>query len=195
MFKKALTIATTLALAASAFSGCSAAPAKDDGKLSAVQSVLLGFLSMYIWTLLFSHMELDFRVVLLFSFIIYGTGLAACIATVAPKSERYFLKVQGATKGMDIALYKWFRNNPNRIVTIGKSVDCSLQLSWDIQSDVAPIQAEIRLLKHVPYLYALEPGVFISGKPLRTNKRKRLYHGSTFIIGQTTFTYIEKDLC
>lgn len=155
--------------------------------------VLLGFLSMYVWTILFSHMELDFRVLLLFSFIIYGVGLAACIATVAPKSERYFLKVHGATKGLDIALYKWFRNNPGRIVTIGKSVDCSLQLVWDIQSDIAPVQAEIRLIKNAPYLNALEPGVFIKGESLPIDKKKRLYHGDSFDIGQTTFTYIEKD--
>lgn len=156
-------------------------------------SVLLGFFSMYLWALLFSKMELDFRVELLFSFLIFGVGLAACIATVAPHSEHYFLKVQGATKTMDIALYKWFRSEPNRIVTIGKSVDCSLQLSWDIQSSIAPIQAEIRLMKNIPYLFALEPGVFISNKPLRINKKKRLYHGTTFVIGKTTFTYLEKD--
>ena len=156
-------------------------------------SVLLGFFSMYLWDLLFSQMEMDFRVVLLFSFLIFGVGIAACIATIAPRSEHYFLKVQGATKTMDIALYKWFRSEPNRIVTIGKSVDCSLQLSWDIQSSIAPIQAEIRLKKNIPYLYALESGVFIASKPLRINKKKRLYHGSTFVIGKTTFTYLEKD--
>lgn len=156
-------------------------------------SFLLGFFSMYLWTLLFSHMELDFRVLLLFSFIIFGVGIGTGIATVAPRSEHYFLKVQGATKTMDIALFKWFRNEPNRIVTIGKSVDCSLQLSWDIQSSIAPVQAEIRLKKNIPYLIALEPGVFVSNKPLHINKKKRLYHGTTFVIGKSTFTYLEKD--
>ena len=46
MFKKAITIATTLALAASAFAGCSAAPAKDDGKLSVVCTIF----PIYDWT-------------------------------------------------------------------------------------------------------------------------------------------------
>ena len=155
--------------------------------------VLLGFLSMYAWTFLFCHTELDYRVLLLFSFIIFSVGLGVCMATVAPHSEHYYLKIQGATKGMDIALYKWFRNDPDRIVTIGKSVDCSLQLSWDIQGDVAPVQAEIRLKKKRPYLIALEPGVYINGKPLEANKKVRLYHGKSFTIGQTSFTYIEKD--
>lgn len=162
-------------------------------KLLLIISVLLGFISMYAWTLLFQYMELDFRVSLLFSFIIFGIGQAACIATVSPRSEHYYLKVQGATKGMDIALYKWFRNSPSRVVTIGKSVDCSLQLSWDIQGNVAPIQAEIRLKRQTPYLIPLEPGVFLYGKPAKVNKKIRLHHGRTFTIGQTTFTYIEKD--
>ena len=162
-------------------------------KLMLLIGVLLGFLSMYAWTLLFSYMELDFRTLLMLSFIIFGVGLAACIASIAPRSERYFLKVQGATKGMDIALYKWFRNQPDRIVTIGKSVDCSLQLSWDLQSDIAPIQSEIRFIRRTPYLIPLEQGVFVNGKPVRENKKIRLYHGKSFSIGKTTFTYIEKD--
>ena len=156
-------------------------------------AVLIGVISMNAWSLLFTHTELDYRVLLLFSFILFSVGLSACLATVAPRSEHYFLKVQGATKGMDIALYKWFRSNPERIVTIGKSVDCSLQLSWDIQGDVAPVQAEIRLKNRTPYLIALEPGVYINNKPVASNKMVRLYHGKTFTIGQTTFTYIEKD--
>ena len=158
-----------------------------------ILGVLLGFLSMYAWTFFFRYMELDFRVLLLLSFIIFGVGLAVCIAMVAPRSERYFLKVQGAVKEMDVALYKWFRNQPDRVVTIGKSVDCSLQLSWDIQSDVAPVQAEIRFRNQRLYLKALEPGVFLNGRPARVDKKIRLYHGRTFTIGQTTFTYIEKD--
>ena len=162
-------------------------------KLMLFLGVLLGFVSMYAWTLLFRYMELDFRVLLMLSFIIFGIGLAACIAIAVPRSERYFLKVQGAVKEMDVALYKWFRNQPDRVVTIGKSVDCSLQLSWDIQSNVAPVQAEIRFRKQKPYLIALEPGVFLNGKAARVNKKYRLYHGRSFVIGQTTFTYIEKD--
>lgn len=156
-------------------------------------SVFLGFLSMYAWSLLFQGMELDFRVMLLFSFFIFSFGLAACVAKVAPRSEHFFLNIQGASKGMDIALYKWFRENPNNVVTIGKSVDCLLQLSWDIQSNIAPVQAEIRLRQQVLYLIALEPGVYMNGIPLPVGKKTRLYHGRSFTIGQTTFTYLEKD--
>lgn len=156
-------------------------------------TVGLSFVSMYAWAVLFKFMELDYRVSLLYSFIIYAVGLAACIATVAPRSERYFLKVEGAAKGMDIALYKWFRNQPERVVTIGKSVDCTLQLSWDIQGDVAPVHADIRMSHSTPYLSAIEPGIVVNGKPLDMGERVRLHHGKSFTIGMTTFTYIEKD--
>jgi len=162
-------------------------------KLLLIISVLVGFLSMYVWSFFFVYMELDFRVLLLFSFIVYAVGLAACMATVVPRSERYFLRVQGAAKGMDIALYKWFRNQPGRVVTIGKSVDCSLQLSWDIQNDVAPVQAEIFFENNIPYLSALEPGVYVEGKPVEVDDKIPLHHGKSFTIGQTTFTYVEKD--
>lgn len=156
-------------------------------------TLALGLLSMCLWVLFYQRAELDFRVLLLLSFVIYSVGMAVSIATIAPRSERYFLNVQGAVKEMDVALYKWFRNNPDRVVTIGKSVDCSLQLSWDVQSAVAPVQAEIRLVHKTPYLVALEPGVFVKGNPIRLNRKVRLFHGKSFTIGQTTFTYIEKD--
>lgn len=155
--------------------------------------ILLGFLSMYAWKIFFHYLELDSRVLLLISFCIFSVGLVACMATITTGSERFFLKIQGATKTTDIALYKWFRNNQGKAVTLGKSVDCSLQLSWDIQSEIAPIQAEIRIIKQMPYLIPLEPGVFIHAKPAHVNKKIRLYHGKSFTIGKTTFTYIEKD--
>lgn len=157
-------------------------------------SVITGFLSMHLWSLFFFSRIIDFRVMLLFSFIIFAVGIAASIAMSAPRSERYFLKVQGAIKEMDVALYKWLRNNPNRVVTIGKSVDCSLQLSWDINGYVAPKHAEICLKEQTPYLTALEEGIFFEGEALVSGQTVRLYHGKSFTIGNTTFTYIEKDM-
>ena len=158
-----------------------------------ILSVVIGLLSMLVWNIFYTLSELDFRVVLLFSFLFYYLSMAVSVATAAPRSERYFLKVEGAVKTMDVALYKWLRDDPHRAVTIGKSVDCSLQLSWDLQSDIAPVQAEIRLLHKVPYLIPKHSGVFIKKLPLRPNLRVRLVHGRSFTIGKTTFTYIEKD--
>lgn len=147
-----------------------------------------------LWSLFYNYGIIEFRIILLIGMISYGTGLAACIATSAPRSERYFLHVQGAVKEMDIAIFKWFRSSPDRVVTIGKSVDCSLQLSWDFMGDVAPVHAEIRMRHNAPYLRALEEGVIVNNKLMKVGQEMWLYHGMSFTISNTTFTYIEKDL-
>ncbi|MBQ8989873.1 MAG: E3 ubiquitin protein ligase [Prevotella sp.] len=158
-----------------------------------IGAFVVGLVSTYLWTWLYAGSTVDYRVTLLINFILFAVAMAISIAKSAPRSERYFLTVSGIIKQMDVALYKWFKANPNDVVTIGHSVDSHLQLSWDIQSKIAPIQAEIRLDRGVPRLYALEEGVFVAGKPAELGKGIRLYHGKTFTIGQTTFTYIEKD--
>ena len=122
-------------------------------------------------------------------------AIALCIAYVSPRSERFFLHVEGAIKEMDIALYKWYKAVPSQIITIGKSVDCNIQLSWDINGQVAPVHAEIRRQHASMRLRALEEGVTVNdGKPLPVGKEEWLYHGKSFTVGNTTFTYIEKDL-
>ena len=157
-------------------------------------AVAVSMISMNLWSSLYMFIGLDFRVLLLFSYMIYAIGMALAIASAAPKSEHYFLHVQGAVKTMDIALYKWFRANPGAVVSIGKSVDCSLQLSWDLQGNVAPVHAEIKMKKGNLYLTPLEEGVLINGKSRKVDKPIRLYHSSRFQIGKTIFTYQEKDL-
>ena len=77
---------------------------------------------------------------------------------------------------------------------IGKSVNCDLQMTWDITSPIAPEQAEVKMVNGYLYLTALEEGILFNKKPLKTNVRKKLYHGTKFVIGKTTFTYLEKDL-
>lgn len=136
----------------------------------------------------------DFRVLQLISLMIYNVILALALAYDVKRSEHYFLHVEGAIKTMDIALYKWLRVSPSAVVTIGKSVACDLQLSWDIESDVAPHQAEIRFHNGHPCLFACEEGVLNNnGKPVNEDDYLRLYHGTKFRIGNTLFTYVEKD--
>ena len=157
-------------------------------------AVGLSLVSMVVWSSLYMKIGVDFRVLLLYSFMLYTIGMALAIAAAAPKSEHYFLHVEGAVKTMDVALYKWFRANPKAVVTIGKSVDCSLQLSWDLQGHVAPTHAEISMYKGKLRLLALEDGVSVSGRPLKPGKYVRLFHGRQFQIGRTQFTYQEKDI-
>jgi hypothetical protein len=163
-------------------------------KQSVIISCIAGMVSMNIWDFILVDTTMDYRLMLLISFIVYSATIAICLPNVTHRSDYYFLSVTGAVKPMDIALYKWFRTEPNGIITIGKSVDCNLQISWELSIPVAPIQAEIRMRKGVLRLYAIEDGVTVGGKPWPLNKGLRLYHGTSFTIGKTTFTYKEKDI-
>lgn len=155
----------------------------------------LGVLSMYLWSFFFRGiMLMDIRVLLLFSSIFLSVGIAVSVAELAPRSEHYFLNIKGAIKEMDVALFKWFMNNPDEVVTIGKSIDCSLQLSWDIKGQVAPIHAELRMIGDGVRLTAVESGVMIGEKPLPAGRSIWLYHNTQFSIGDTTFTYVERDI-
>ena len=159
-----------------------------------IESFCVAILAVLVWGFVFYNTILSYRLSLLAGFIVYAVAISLCIAKETPRSERYFLHVEGAIKEMDIALYKWMRNASDRVVTIGKSVDCSIQLSWDINGKAAPVQAEIRKYKRSIRLTALEEGVYVDNKPLAPEREIWLYHGRKFTIGNTTFTYVEKDL-
>lgn len=156
-------------------------------------SCIIGIISMFAWTNLYLHSMIDNREQLLLCFIIYNIAIAASVAVVAPRSERYFLHIEGAIKPMDIALYKWMRTSPSYKVTIGKSVNSNLQMSWDFGSQIAPIQAVITQEHGRLYLSAIEKGITVEEHPLPINQKIQLYHGKKFTIGKTVFTYIEKD--
>ena len=87
-----------------------------------------------------------------------------------------------------------FRSNADAVVTIGKSVDCHLQMTWDVGSTIAPVQAQVRRVRGQLTLVALEDGVMVDGQPLQPDVSLPLYHGTCFTIGHTKFTYLEKDI-
>ena len=162
--------------------------------MGATASIVFSIASMYLWNYSV-HSHIDTRDLLLVSCLIYGIGLAASLAINYPHSERYFLKVEGPIKTMEIALYKWMNARfIDRSVSIGKSVDSNLQMSWDMNSVIAPKQAELKLIGGNIYLIPLEHGVIFKGKPTKLDRRIRLYHGDHFTIGQTKFTYVEHDV-
>lgn len=150
--------------------------------------------SMYLWSFLSFNLSMDYRPYLLIAFEFFAIGIAISVAQSAPRSERYFLHASGAIKEMDIALYKWFASDPDAAVSIGKSVDCSIEMAWDIAPGIGPKQAEIRMFRDVPYLYAIDKGVKVKERNLRVGEKIRLYHGRMFRIGNTEFVYQERDI-
>ena len=156
--------------------------------------VLVSVALMFIGDLLITRISLDSRLFWLVTSCLYALGIAFGLAQAEPRSERYFLHTSGAAKEMDIALYKWFASDPSTVVSIGKSVDCSLEMSWDIAPGIGPRQAEIRLLRGRPYLFAVDNGIKVKKRNLRAGEKMRLYHGRMFRIGNTEFVYQERDI-
>lgn len=155
--------------------------------------LVLGICAMLLWAIQFRGANSDYRIFQLIIFMIYSLTLSLCIAYEAPRSDHYFLSMRGGIKPIDVAIFKWFKNNPDYIVTIGRSVDCSLQISWDMRNDIAPVQAEIKKKGSACILIPLEDGVVMGEKNLTPGKKITLYNGLRFFIGDTEFTYIEKD--
>ena len=151
-------------------------------------SVLISFLVLFIAT--FAK-----EILSMFSYMIYAAGFGIAIAVVHYVSEKYFLRVSGPVKERDIAIYKWMSvtGGFNR-VTIGKSIDCILEMNWDDSDNIADKQVEIYLENDRPYCKALSDGTRLAnGQFLQKNQVILLSHGTEFTIGNSLFTYIEKD--
>ena len=156
--------------------------------LGGLVSVLISFMVLYMAT--FAKEMLS-----MFSYMIYAAGFGIAIAVVHFVSEKYFLRISGPVKERDIAIYKWMSvtGGFNR-VTIGRSIDCILEMNWDDAVNIADKQVEIYLENDRPYCKALSDGTRLpSGQELRTGQTILLKHGTEFTVGNTLFTYIEKD--
>ncbi|MCQ2343919.1 MAG: E3 ubiquitin protein ligase [Paludibacteraceae bacterium] len=156
--------------------------------------LMVGVFSMLVWDIVFSNTSADYRLMLFISNLIFSFGLTLSIAVPMHSSENYVLHVSGCIKEMDVAIYKWFKQSASSHVTIGRSIDCGIQTSWDIQGNVAAVHAEIIQFRRKLYLVPLELGVYSGKKMLKVNHRYHLYHGRVFTIGTTTFTFHERDL-
>ncbi|MCC8120333.1 MAG: FHA domain-containing protein [Bacteroidales bacterium] len=161
--------------------------------LAILCSLLFVLISNYVWDYSV-NLNLNANLALLWSHLIYTVGLAVSLAVAAPKVGHNFLKVTGQRKPLDVAIYKWFDGGSDHI-TIGKSAGCNLQMSWSFDEPISPQQAAIIKNGNRYYLQAIEPGVFqANGQPVEVGENIRLYHGSQFRIGSTTFTYIEQEI-
>lgn len=154
-------------------------------------SLAMGIGNAIMWGLVGTLETKNQIILFILLFIFYAIALALTIARKLPVSEKYFLHVNGEVKEMDIALYKWLRQTPDAFVTIGRSVDCQLQISWDATSDIAPVHAIIRQRAGVPYLSSLDGDVIVGNHAIDESRQLRLRHGMSFQIGTTVFTFVE----
>lgn len=130
------------------------------------------------------------------AFMIYAAGLGASIAVVHYTSENYYLHIEGPTKERDIAIYKWMNvAGGSNHVTIGSSINCVIQMNWDNSDQIQEKQVELYIDNDHPYCLALTDGTVYGNdnRHLKAGDSVLLSHGSHFTIGNTKFTYIEKD--
>lgn len=154
-------------------------------------SLGVGTVSAFLWSFYTGAESMSDISHMLIGYIFFAVGTAVVVARALPRHERYFLHMSGPVKELDVALYKWFAQKPDAIVSIGKSVDCSIQITWDLKSRIAPVQAEVRMDRGLPRLYAVDGTVTLNGETVRHDHPARLYHNDAFVIGLTTFRYIE----
>jgi hypothetical protein len=156
--------------------------------LGGLISVAFSFLLLYV-------SNIDSEIISMFCYMLYAAGFGSAIAIVHFISQKYFLHAEGPSKERDIAIYKWMSVGGGfNKVSIGKSIDCLIQITWDEHGKVADKQAELYLENDRPYCRALDEGVsLINGRPLRKGDSIHLQHGTDIFIGNTKFTYIEKD--
>lgn len=163
--------------------------------ITLIAAISVAVFELILWTLLSMDTSWNSQAARLIAMSVISVSVAVLAVRVHPKSSRYFLHVEGPVKTMDIAIYKLFSSyGETREVTIGRSVDCTLQLSWDIQSDIASVQARITRRRGYMVLQVVEGVVMRGKKPMTRGKSFDLYNGLKFSIGKTEFTYIEKDI-
>ena len=153
--------------------------------------VVVGMASSLFWEMYAELQTVSELIRALFVFIGYGVAIAVCMAQPLSAGKHFFLHVSGSVKELDIALYKWLRSSPRTVVTIGKSVDCNLQLSWDLQSDVAPVQVKVYERHGIVRVCAVDGITLKGGKRLTLGKEYRIWHGESFQIGQTFLQLVE----
>ncbi|HOY32283.1 MAG TPA: hypothetical protein PKW80_10425 [Bacteroidales bacterium] len=156
--------------------------------IGGIISVLFSFIVLYLST--FAQ-----EIIGLFSYMLYAAGLGVAIAVVHFISQKYFLHTEGPMKDREIAIYKWMNVSGGfNKVTIGKSIDCVIQINWDDKGKIADKQVELYLENDRPYCKAISEGTILgSGRTLKVGDIIHLTHGTSFIIGNTKFTYVEKD--
>lgn len=148
-------------------------------------SVLFSFIILYLLTGPITSM---------FSYMLYSAGFGMSIAVVHFTSEKYFLRVSGPFKEREIAIYKWMSATGGfNKVSIGKSIDSTIQMNWDDSDNIADREVEVFRQNDRPFLKVIGDGVTQQGRTIPQNHTIALVNGTEFTIGKTTFTYVEKD--
>lgn len=160
------------------------------------EAILGGLISVVLSFVIIYGLSSSVPAIGVLAFMIYAAGLGASIAVVHYTSENYYLHIEGPTKERDIAIYKWMNvAGGSNHVTIGSSPNCVIEMNWDDSEEIREKQVELYIDNEHPYCLALTEGTTYGDEQrvLKEGDSILLVHGSSFTIGNTKFTYIEKD--
>jgi hypothetical protein len=160
------------------------------------EAILGGLISVVLSFVVIYALSSSVPAIGVLAFMIYAAGLGASIAVVHYTSENYYLHIEGPTKERDIAIYKWMNvAGGSNHVTIGSSPNCVIEMNWDDSAEIRDKQVELYIDNEHPYCRALTEGTTFGDEQrvLKEGDSILLVHGSHFTIGNTKFTYIEKD--
>lgn len=162
-------------------------------RLNMNKLMAVGILVLAVCFLITHNFYFDLRELYFYVFSFVYVAIALSVAYDTNRTWHCFLRVEGTMKKIEIAMFKWFCARPDSAVTLGRSVDSTIQITWDAKNKIAPLQAEIREHHGVLCLFPTEEGVSDhKDVPLPAEKPYKLYHGTRFKIGDLTFTYLEK---
>lgn len=162
---------------------------RPNHKLFLYSSAILALVLNFILTPLAS-VDSDLHYVrLIFGYMVFFVGVTFVLVKPDAKVKHQYLSVTGGFKPFEVALYKWFLINSNTVVTIGKSVDCSMNMSIAIGGDIAPVHCSIKMINGVHKLCISDNDVELNGHKAKYHKEYRLYYGDVFQIGNVKFRY------
>ena len=129
----------------------------------------------------------------LFGLMFFGAGIGISFISSRHTIHKYFLKFKGL-KEEKIAIHKWMSvAGGNNEVSIGKSEDSTINMTWDDHPSILDTQVRLYFDKknRLPCIKILSNDVIYKGIYAKRDAEFLLKNGIKFKIGNTEFQYLE----
>ena len=129
----------------------------------------------------------------LFGLMFFGAGIGISFISSRHTIHKYFLKFKGL-KEEKIAIHKWMSvAGGNNEVSIGKSEDSTINMTWDDHPSILDTQVRLYFDKknRLPCIKILSNDVIYKGIYAKRDAEFLLKNGVKFKIGNTEFQYLE----
>jgi hypothetical protein len=126
----------------------------------------------------------------LIGFMVMSAALGIAFISARRTVHTYFLKYRGTR----LAIYKWMNvAGGSETVTIGKSADCTVCMTWDDHVSLRDVNVKLYIDKKdkTPVLKVVDEHIVYNHSAARKNDEFVLHSGVKFKIGNTLFQYVE----